>query len=86
MKAIISERINGGRFKMSDEIVALMQTFVQDSSWKAEAGGILIGRHILDTLDIVVDSHSAFFHPPNLFRRFRQLYLPEIALKQGPKL
>jgi integrative and conjugative element protein (TIGR02256 family) len=56
MKAIISERINGGRFKMSDEIVALMQTFVQDSSWKAEAGGILIGRHILDTLDIVVDS------------------------------
>lgn len=49
-------RINGGRLKIGNQAVASMQTFVQDACWQAEAGGILIGRHIVDTPDVVVDS------------------------------
>lgn len=38
-----------------DEAVQQMLTFRQRSWWQTEAGGALLGRHLLDTDDIVVD-------------------------------
>jgi integrative and conjugative element protein (TIGR02256 family) len=32
-----------------------MTSFRQNSWWKAEAGGVLLGRHLLDSEDVVVD-------------------------------
>lgn len=38
-----------------DEAVQQMLAFRQRSWWQTEAGGVLLGRHLLDTDDIVVD-------------------------------
>jgi integrative and conjugative element protein (TIGR02256 family) len=38
-----------------EEAVQQMLAFRQRSWWQAEAGGALLGRHLLDTDDIVVD-------------------------------
>lgn len=35
--------------------VEQMQAFAQVSWWHAEAGGVLLGRHLLDSVDVVVD-------------------------------
>jgi|SRR5712692_8642653 len=48
-------RVGGERFQISPSAQAMMRQYVQDAPEKAEAGGILLGRHILGTDDIVVD-------------------------------
>ena len=48
-------RPNGGCFKIGLSALKTMLCFVQDESHKPEAGGVLLGRHIIDTNDIVVD-------------------------------
>ncbi len=45
-----------------------MRQFEQRSWWESEAGGILLGRHLLDTDDIVVDEVTT---PQNSDRRSR---------------
>ena len=35
-----------------------MQTFAQHRWWNREAGGVLLGRHLLDSYDVVVDEVS----------------------------
>ncbi|MDM0078695.1 Mov34/MPN/PAD-1 family protein [Variovorax sp. J2P1-59] len=35
-----------------------MQAFAQRRSWDSEAGGVLLGRHLLDSHDVVVDEVS----------------------------
>ena len=35
--------------------VEQMQAFAQRRWWNAEAGGVLLGRHLLDSHDVVVD-------------------------------
>ena len=37
------------------DAVQQMLAFRQNSWWQAEAGGVLLGRHLLDTDDLVVD-------------------------------
>lgn len=43
------------RLIIVDEAVQQMLEFRQRSWWRAEAGGVLLGRHLLDTEDVVVD-------------------------------
>lgn len=45
-----------------------MQAFAQRRWWDCEAGGILLGRHLLDSHDVVVDEVST---PQNSDRRSR---------------
>lgn len=35
-----------------------MQAFAQHQLWNSEAGGVLLGRHLLDSYDVVVDEVS----------------------------
>jgi integrative and conjugative element protein (TIGR02256 family) len=48
-------RVRGGRFQIGPSALAVTRQYVQDTPEKAEAGGILLGRHILGTDDIIVD-------------------------------
>ena len=45
----------GGHFQIGSTALALMRHYVQDVPAKPEAGGVLLGRHILETGDIIVD-------------------------------
>lgn len=56
--SLVFARPHGGRFQISDAAWETMRRFVQDEPHKPEAGGVLLGRHILDTRDIVVDRVS----------------------------
>lgn len=43
------------RFIITDRAVEQMKAFVQRRWWNNEAGGVLLGRHLLDSEDVVVD-------------------------------
>ena len=45
-----------------------MKTFAQHRWWQREAGGVLLGRHLLDSSDVVVDEVTT---PQNSDRRSR---------------
>lgn len=45
----------GAKFKLTWGTVTQMKNFVQDTTDKEEAGGVLLGRFILDCSDVVVD-------------------------------
>ena len=42
-----------------EQAIEQMLAFRQRSWWQAEAGGVLLGRHLLDTNDVVVDEVTA---------------------------
>lgn len=46
---------NKGKFKISEEALDRMKKFIQDTEEKNEAGGVLLGRFIIDSKDIVID-------------------------------
>lgn len=46
---------NKGILKLSKNVISSMNEFVQDEKFKDEAGGVLLGRFILNTKDIIVD-------------------------------
>lgn len=48
-------RADGGRFQIAKEPLSLMRSYIQNTLVKYEAGGVLLGRHINETSDIVVD-------------------------------
>lgn len=43
------------RFIIVDHALSQMQAFTQRRWWHTEAGGVLLGRHLLDSMDVVVD-------------------------------
>jgi len=49
----------GGVFNISEQVLVRMKTYIQDRPDKTEAGGILLGRFIVDSLDVIVDDVSA---------------------------
>lgn len=55
MKAPIFVRADGGKFEISANVLQRMLDFVQDEPKRAEAGGVLLGRHIVESTDVVVD-------------------------------
>jgi integrative and conjugative element protein (TIGR02256 family) len=55
MKLPIFTKSDGGRIEISNHALSQMLVYVQNTRRKREAGGILIGRYIVDSLDIVID-------------------------------
>ena len=56
------------RLIIVDHAVAQMNAFAQRRWWQTEAGGVLLGRHLLDSADVVVDEVTT---PQDLDRRSR---------------
>jgi integrative and conjugative element protein (TIGR02256 family) len=59
-EATVAERLTFarpkyGRFQIGPDSLAVMRQYIQDEPDKLEAGGVLLGRHILGTNDIIVD-------------------------------
>jgi len=48
-------RPGGGRFQIGWDAAIVVGRYVQDEGHKPEAGGVLLGRHIHNSQDIVVD-------------------------------
>jgi len=46
------------RLVIVESAMQQMQTFAQHRWWNREAGGVLLGRHLLDSYDVVVDEVS----------------------------
>ncbi|MEX2375643.1 MAG: Mov34/MPN/PAD-1 family protein [Dehalococcoidia bacterium] len=53
---VVFLRRNAGRIKLSKQVIAEMHPFAQCSPDALEAGGVLLGRHLTDSPDIVVDN------------------------------
>jgi integrative and conjugative element protein (TIGR02256 family) len=56
------------RLIIVEHAVEQMRSFAQRRWWHAEAGGVLLGRHLLDSQDVVVDEVTT---PQNTDRRSR---------------
>jgi len=65
-------RSGGGRFQIGPAPLRIMRDYLQNSYRKTEAGGVLIGRHIADSRDIIVDDVTV---PMRGDRRERFLFL-----------
>ncbi len=52
---LVFRQSHKGRIKIAASALSVMLSFVQNDSEKTEAGGILLGRHIRGTDDVVVD-------------------------------
>jgi len=55
MKSPILTKSDGGKLEISNHALSRMLAFVQDTRCKPEAGGVLIGRYIRNSPDIVID-------------------------------
>lgn len=55
---LVYARPNGGRIKLPVEIIASIHGYVQDDRHKPEAGGVILGRYIIESKDIVIDKIS----------------------------
>lgn len=52
--------VDGARLLIfTDESVEQMRAHAQRSFWQREAGGILLGRHLLETSNVVIDEVTA---------------------------
>jgi len=56
--SLVYARSHGGRIKLSAEVIASVQSFVQNDRHKPESGGVMLGRYILDSQDVVIDKMS----------------------------
>lgn len=55
IRPAVFDRLEAGRFKIDRKAMARMAGYLQRLPCDTEAGGLLLGRHILDCCDIVVD-------------------------------
>lgn len=53
---IVFCRPNGGRIKVTSPVLKVMQAYAQHSRTATEAGGVLLGRYIQNSNDVVVDA------------------------------
>ena len=84
LKSAVFTRCGGGRFQIGVAALGKMLGHRQDQRDAAEAGGILLGRHIRDTADIVVDRVTSPLpgdrRARSRFVRARRLHQDEIDL------
>ncbi len=52
---ICFRNIRGGVLKIGEDALLQMRSYVQDDRRKPEAGGILLGRFVIGTADVVID-------------------------------
>ncbi len=62
----------GSRLEISVGVLLIMRQFIQNTTYTTEAGGILLGRMLLNSLDVVVDEVTV---PMPGDRRTRHSYL-----------
>lgn len=55
---LVFARSNGGRIKLPAEVIASIHSYVQKDRHKPEGGGVMLGRYIIDSQDIVIDKIS----------------------------
>lgn len=55
MKPPIFRKFDSGKLEISKYALSRMLIFIQDALHKQEAGGVLLGRYIRESLDIVID-------------------------------
>jgi integrative and conjugative element protein (TIGR02256 family) len=55
MRTPIFTKSDGGKLELSFPALSRMLKFRQDRCWKREAGGVLMGRYIRESLDVVID-------------------------------
>lgn len=55
-EALVFCRPNGGRVKVPTAVLKVMKSYAQQSLSATEAGGVLLGRYIAGTNDVVVDA------------------------------
>ncbi len=48
-------RSAGGRFQIGPSAMTVIRTYIQSSAEAPEAGGVLLGRHLVESCDIIVD-------------------------------
>ena len=53
--SVIFRNAQGDGFKLPEHVVVQMRAYTQREATQKEAGGILLGRYILDSADAVVD-------------------------------
>lgn len=70
---------DGGLFKIDKDPFSLMIGFQQNSSAELEAGGVLLGRFIIDSKNIVVDRVTV---PMKGDKRTRYTYTREASVHQ----
>lgn len=52
---LVYVRPNGGRIKLPVDLITSIHVYIQDDRKKPEAGGVMMGRHIIDSQDVVID-------------------------------
>jgi integrative and conjugative element protein (TIGR02256 family) len=55
MEGLLFRRANGAVVKLDAEALARLSCFRQAEPWRNEAGGVLLGRRILGSEDVVID-------------------------------
>jgi integrative and conjugative element protein (TIGR02256 family) len=53
---IVFYRPSGGRIKVPASVVAIMQSYAQHAPDATEAGGVLMGRYIATSDDVIIDA------------------------------
>ena len=56
---ICFRNVKGGLLKIGEEAFLQMRSYAQDDRKKPEAGGVLLGRFVVDTADVIVDQVTA---------------------------
>ncbi len=72
-EAILFLTSKGGKLKLNHSVILKIKEYRQNHFLKPEAGGILLGRHIIESKNIIVDSISEPMteDKQNRFRFFR---------------
>jgi integrative and conjugative element protein (TIGR02256 family) len=53
---LVFSRHNGGRIKVTAAVLRVMQSYAQHGRRATEAGGVLLGRYLQGSADVVVDA------------------------------
>jgi integrative and conjugative element protein (TIGR02256 family) len=56
MRALRYNRTNGGKLKLDSGPLGIVLNYKQVTQSRPEAGGLLLGRHIIDSQDLVIDA------------------------------
>lgn len=76
---LIFNNSQGHRFKLASIVVKQLRTYAQIDKHIHEAGGILLGRYLLDTNDVMVDQITV---PAKSDKRNRRSFIRETAFHQ----
>jgi integrative and conjugative element protein (TIGR02256 family) len=77
---IVFRRPGGGRIKVTGKVLSVMNSYAQRGPSDTEAGGVLLGRYLLGSDDVVVDEVTV---PMSGDRRSRYLFYRDKKLHQA---